>query len=332
MVFNEEMVVRRVAACRVPIVSAVGHEVDITLTDLVADARAATPSQAAEMVVADAEARRQALRQLRARLRRAMRARVAEDRAALSDVRADLRAISTDARQQSQQIGRRRGSVAKGIHPDARRRRADIERLHRRLATRHPRAVIAGSRAQWGPLVVRLESAMRAHMGAAGARFSAQMGRLDAMSPLGVLSRGYAIARTESGRAIRSPDEVSPGERISIRVHRGELHARITEPRRPATCRRSNARVPRTGRSAGRGADVSAPLRFAVFGHPVAHSVSPMMHLAAFKALGLPHRYDAVDVPDLRPARNHGGCPAPGGVRRRQRDRAVQARGHEVGR
>src|SRR5690606_17131440 len=81
--FNDEMVVREVAACRVPVVSAVGHEVDVTLVDFAADARAATPSQAAEMVVPDGAARRRLLEERTGRLLRAMQARIAEDRVAL---------------------------------------------------------------------------------------------------------------------------------------------------------------------------------------------------------------------------------------------------------
>jgi exodeoxyribonuclease VII large subunit len=232
MVFNEEAVVRRVAACRVPVVSAVGHEIDITLTDLVADARAATPSQAAELVVADAEARGQTLRQLDVRLRRAMRSRLTEDRAALADARAQFARFRMTVVEHGQEMDELAARLEQLLSRSMGRRRAELERFHRRLAARHPSAVIASSRAKWGPLVVRLQSAVRGRMSGDRARFTAEMARLDAMSPLAVLSRGYAIARDQRGRAIRSANDVAPGDRLSIRVHQGEFHARVDEASR----------------------------------------------------------------------------------------------------
>jgi exodeoxyribonuclease VII large subunit len=227
MVFNEEIVVRRIAACSVPVVSAVGHEVDVTLTDLVADARAATPSQAAEMLVPDALAQRQALFQLRGRMLRALRGHLSENRAALAALRtafAHFRLTIGEHEQRVDELGQR---LEQALARGGARRRAETERLHRRLSARHPRAVLAGSRATLGPLEVRLQGALRARMNKARARLSERLASLDAMSPLAVLARGYAIATTDAGRAIRSASEVAPGQKVSIRVHKGSFAARV---------------------------------------------------------------------------------------------------------
>jgi exodeoxyribonuclease VII large subunit len=232
MVFNDEQVVRRVAACRVPIVSAVGHEVDITLTDLVADARAATPSQAAEMVVPDGRMRRGALAQLDARLARAMRNRLREDSAAYGMVVRDLLAQKRAFAERRQIVDDRVARLRQAMNRRLSVFRVSVERLHRRLSARHPRAVVAQARSAFGPLEVRLESAMQARIEASRGDLQSEGARLDALSPLAVLSRGYAIAVTTGGRAIRSSSEVKRGDTISVRVHRGTFRADVTESER----------------------------------------------------------------------------------------------------
>src|SRR5262249_34336866 len=106
------------------------------------------------------------------------------------------------------------------------RRRSELERLHRRLAARHPRAGLAASRAELSPLVVRLSSAERALLETARGLVAQKQARLEALSPLAVLARGYAIASTEDGHAIRSADEVALGQEVSVRVHHGRFAAR----------------------------------------------------------------------------------------------------------
>jgi exodeoxyribonuclease VII large subunit len=211
----------------VPVVSAVGHEVDVTLTDMVADARAATPSQAAEMLVPDAHAQRQALFQLRGRMLRAVRSQLVENRAALGALRvafAHFRLTIAEQEQKLDELGQR---LEQAMGRGGARRRAEMERLYRRLSARHPRAVLAGSRAALGPLEVRLQGAARARMTRARSRLSERVASLDAMSPLAVLARGYAIATSDSGKAIRQACEVAPGQKVSIRVHKGSFSATV---------------------------------------------------------------------------------------------------------
>ncbi len=208
MAFNDEALVRAVAACRVPVVSAVGHEVDVTLCDFAADARAATPSQAAEMVVPDTRARRALLAERAGRLVRAIRGSLAEDQQALDD---------------------RAARVEAAIRRTLTRRAEGTQAVRVRLAALHPRAVISRERAEVVRLEHRIASAARAALATRGSSASALAARLDAMSPLKVLGRGYAIATRADGRAIRSPADVEVGARIAVRVGGGELAAEVVK-------------------------------------------------------------------------------------------------------
>lgn len=227
MVWNDESVVRRVASCRVPVVSAVGHEIDVTLVDLAADARAATPSQAAELLVPDRSARAAALGQLGIRLRRAMQARVAEDRGTLATLRSRTMQLRFTLAEAQQEVDDRSARLSQALARILARRRADNDRLQRRLAARHPRAVLADGRARLHPLVARLEGAMHARLEASASELARTAARLEAMSPLSVLGRGYAIATRDDGRAVRRADEVRAGDAVRIRVHRGAFRARV---------------------------------------------------------------------------------------------------------
>jgi exodeoxyribonuclease VII large subunit len=225
--FNDEALVRQVAACRVPVVSAVGHEIDVSLTDLAADARAATPSQAAEMLVPDAAARVDQIAHLRARMARAVFQQIERERAAVDRHAAyfidperllgERRQVLDDARDRMAAAVRRRVAAE----------RAAGARLSRRLLGRHPRAVVAGARAELGPLSVRLAAAARRRMAALRGKLGDAGARLDALSPLSVLGRGYAIVRAPSGHAVVDAAEVRRGDVVDVRVHRGAFRAQV---------------------------------------------------------------------------------------------------------
>lgn len=251
MAFNDERVVRRVAALRVPSVSAVGHEVDTTLTDLVADVRAATPSQAAELVVPELRERVGLLLALRRRLGRAARGRLLED----ATLRQALRARLSDPRfviaQHQQGLDEARLRAERGLERRLNALHGRLTALTRRLISRHPRVSVLESRGALRPLEARLRSALRLRLDADRRltgplerrlhaslrgrvqarqnRLEALRGRLEALSPLTVLSRGYAIVSDERGRALTSAELAAPGDRLVVRLHRGRLTARVLE-------------------------------------------------------------------------------------------------------
>jgi exodeoxyribonuclease VII large subunit len=227
--FNDERVVRRVARFRVPVVSAVGHEIDVTLTDLVADVRAATPSQAAELVVPDARVRHDALARQRLALLRAQRSRLELARARLSHLRAALGDPRFILIQRQQDLDELRERLRRRVERQLQAQRARAVSLERRLTARHPQNVIGRARAELGPLAVRLEAAELRRLGRCRAALAERAVRLDALSPLTVLARGYAIATKADGRAVRSAVEVTPGESVAVRLGRGQFSARVTD-------------------------------------------------------------------------------------------------------
>jgi exodeoxyribonuclease VII large subunit len=251
MAFNDERVVRRVASLRMPCVSAVGHEVDTSLTDLVADVRAATPSEAAELVVPDARERVSRLELLRRRLARAVRGRLLEDGASQKSLRGRLSDPRFVIAQHQQGLDECSLRAERALRWRLGVLAAGRDALERRLLSRHPRLGVLGARASLDPLSARLRTAMqrrlehdqvavapaprrlvasvRGRLRTDRARLESMRARLAALSPLTVLGRGYSIVLDEQGRAVTRSDAVALGGRVTLRLHEGTLGARVIE-------------------------------------------------------------------------------------------------------
>ena len=225
--FNDEMVVRAVASCRVPVVSAVGHDVDVTLVDFTADARAATPSQAAEMVVPDRVAQGHLLQRTRLHLARAMRGHVSEHRVVLGRAASRLSdpRLAIAAHQQS--LDDREARLTAWVRSVVASRRDRLTTAQRRLAYVHPKAVVARERAELARVTDRLGTLWQSTYERRTAALQRATGRLDALSPLKVLARGYAIATTADGHAVRSSEDVKVGDTLRVRVREARIDASV---------------------------------------------------------------------------------------------------------
>lgn len=248
--FNDEMVVRAIAAAQTPVLSAVGHQIDQSLSDLVADGRAATPSQAAEILVVDARARQQQLQALRGRLLRGGSQDLRARRARLADLRAGLGEPRRLILMSLQRLDEARLELERSTRRQLKRRRQHLEGLHQRLGRQHPRRVLADARerlrplmpemerhlrrrlrdeaAEVGQLRSRLERALESRLQAARHALSQRAAQLDALSPLAVLGRGYAIARHD-GHVLTDARDVAKGDTIEVMLGRGRIEADVTD-------------------------------------------------------------------------------------------------------
>lgn len=226
--FNDEGVARAIAACRVPVVSGVGHEVDVTIADLVADVRASTPSNAAEIVVPEREALLRDVQSLERRLSQALDNRIGGFRLRLERLLRPLygaRRVLAPTRERLADLHQRlmRLDPRSVLRRDQRLLAGLTERL--RDAGRMP---IRGGRERLMSLRLPLLARGRPMVREARGAYAELCAQLDALSPLRVLERGYAIAIHEStGRAVRSDSEVRPGDRLRVRVFDGEFGAKV---------------------------------------------------------------------------------------------------------
>lgn len=229
LAFSDERVVRRVARVRVPVVSAVGHEIDYSLTDLVADVRAATPSQAAELVIPDEAARLERLRRMRAQLVRAGLARLASERRLVESLRlrlSDPRFVLIQRQQDLDQLVR---ALANAMKRRSTRCTQVHSLLERRLLERHPRTRVHHLKACLLPLHERLGANMRLRLQGNAAEVANLAGRLHALSPLAVLGRGYAICTEPQGRVMMTVQDVRVGERVHVRMVDGDFLSEVTQ-------------------------------------------------------------------------------------------------------
>ena len=184
--FNDERVARAIYASEIPVISAVGHEPDVTISDYVADRRASTPSNAAEIAVPD-----------------------------MAELLRYLRGTENGMAQ----------SVLHRLEREERRLKALAEK---RVLT-DPLAFVQDRRLQLDYMQDKMTSAARTHWDREARRFAGTVAKLDALSPLKVLGRGYAMARTEEGGILRSSAQVRPGDRIELRLAQGSLGCRVEE-------------------------------------------------------------------------------------------------------
>jgi exodeoxyribonuclease VII large subunit len=228
--FNEERVARAIAACPVPVVSAVGHETDVTIADFVADLRAPTPSAAAEMVVAAKQEFCSRIDRLTGRLRAAARAdlqrrshavHLLSSRRGLAGFHARLAMRGRHAAELTHQARRAmRGVIdARARVFRALRQRLEQRDLARRLASIHGRLTVADE---------RLGGAARRACQRSDARLRVLAGRLETLSPLAVLGRGYAVCwNADRSAIVRSAATVAPGDTVHVTLAAGEIACRV---------------------------------------------------------------------------------------------------------
>ncbi|MBI4475832.1 MAG: exodeoxyribonuclease VII large subunit [Acidobacteria bacterium] len=230
--FNEERVARAIARSPVPVVSAVGHETDVTIADFVADVRAPTPSAAAEMVVARKDEFCAGIDRLAQRLRAAERQRVSRLRVRLHQLTARPGYAGFKGR-----VALRGRRIADLDHELKRQLLSALARRSRRLQAARLKLEAHDLRRRLGRLrrsLMTADAGLGAAMGkrrhAAELALHRAAGRLEALSPLGVLARGYAVCwNAERSAIVRESSQVRRGERVRVTLHRGELECTVEE-------------------------------------------------------------------------------------------------------
>jgi exodeoxyribonuclease VII large subunit len=230
--FNEEVLARAIGASPVPVISAVGHEVDFTIADFAADLRAPTPSAAAEIVVARKDEYCARIDRLGERLRASVRAGVERrrltihrlaSRRALAAWPARLALRGRHVAELTHELRRtiRSSLAARDRDYQSLRRRLERHDLHRILGGFQARLVTAGARLREGATRARHDKAARLHTLA---------GRLESLSPLGVLGRGYAVCWNDDRTVIiRDASSVVPGQHVHVTLHKGALACEVRE-------------------------------------------------------------------------------------------------------
>jgi exodeoxyribonuclease VII large subunit len=228
--FNEEIVARAIAACPIPIVSAVGHEVDFTISDLVADLRAPTPSAAAELVVPDAGTWLNAIDSMAQRTASAMRRILQQRRGLLRQLtgRVSRRHPGFILRQNAQRLDELSQRMSTILHHRLAMEKLQLNGTLSRLFAAAPAIQIREKQQHLKEFRLRINGAMRSHVDNAHNRIAVLATGLHAVSPLGTLKRGYAIVSDPAtGALIRDANTLAVGQKITGRLALGSFAAEV---------------------------------------------------------------------------------------------------------
>lgn len=229
--FNDERVARAIRASAIPIVSGIGHEIDFTIADFVADARAPTPSGAAELVAPDRAACLEALARTLERLSVCMRRELRAVGARFDAANSRLKVTHPGVRltQQAQRLDdfeqRLTGAMRAALHSD----RTRISEMFTRLIHQSPAHTVREYRLRHSALTARLDHAVKERLSRADHRLGLAIRTLNTVSPLATLGRGFALVkRVSDGAVVTDSSSVAVGDEIEARLANGTLKARVT--------------------------------------------------------------------------------------------------------
>jgi exodeoxyribonuclease VII large subunit len=234
--FNEEIVARTIAALELPIIVGVGHEIDFSIADFVADVRAPTPSQAAELAVPDQAELQARLRNHAEQLRRFATHQIAFEQKHLGALSHRLERMHPGAvlRAKQQRLDELETRLARGLRDVVAAFERRLRNAATKLATANPRFQLHLALQRFARAQAALRSAMRRSIELLSTRTALVERSLRSLSPLATLERGYAIVtQVESGAVLTESTDVSAGDTIGVRLARGSLAAKVTRSEPP---------------------------------------------------------------------------------------------------
>ncbi|MGZ8901058.1 MAG: exodeoxyribonuclease VII large subunit [Limisphaerales bacterium] len=227
--FNEEIVARAIYASGLPVVSGVGHEIDFTISDFVADFRAATPTAAAEIITEGVFAAMPHLAEMQGRLRELIDYELSARRDELETVveRLQRKHPRRRLREQAQRLDELQGAISRCTRHQLRQKVGDFKSIEARLSRVHPETILAKWREAFIRLTAELNARNAAQLDHKHHRLENALTRLGLLSPENTLRRGYSITMDASGKVLRSAETVKAGTTLRTRLASGEVVSRV---------------------------------------------------------------------------------------------------------